>query len=178
MPCQTSALRDPDLHGRRVVGSLLTTFLAAAILLVVGMPRTASAQGTGATPAATPVPANACDEVAPGVGAEARIRTELYFGTIEPDGTDVTPGEWREFLEDEITPRFPDGLTILEGYGQFLDREGVMLSQDTIVMIVFYPATEVDEASAHFEEIRAAYEQRFQQEAVLRVDSHPVCVSF
>src|SRR5262245_20034140 len=50
--------------------------------------------------------------------AEPFIRTELYFGTAKPDGV-VTDEEFHLFLDTEITPRFPDGLTLLKGDGQF-----------------------------------------------------------
>lgn len=30
----------------------------------------------------------------------------------------VTDEEFSQFLNDEVTPRFPDGLTLLKGYGQ------------------------------------------------------------
>ncbi|HYH11808.1 MAG TPA: DUF3574 domain-containing protein [Thermomicrobiales bacterium] len=151
--------------------------LIALLALAVARGADAAAQDA-ATPVATPVPADTCELVAPGVGAESWVRTELYFGTTRPDGTDVTPGEWQEFLDEEITPRFPAGLTILEGYGQFLNEEGVIAAEESVVLIVFYPAAEVESASASFEEIRDAYEEQFDQESVLRVDSEPVCVSF
>src|SRR3954463_6899250 len=47
------------------------------------------------------------------------LRTELYFGTDKPDGAAVTEEEWTRFLAEEVTARFPDGFTVLEGYGQF-----------------------------------------------------------
>ena len=34
----------------------------------------------------------------------------LYFGTATPVGV-VTEEEWRRFLAEEVTPRFPEGLT-------------------------------------------------------------------
>lgn len=88
--------------------------LAIAILLSGGFLATASAQD--ATPVVEGTPAAfGCDGLAPGVGAEPWIRTELSFGTTLPDGSEMTDEQWGDFLDAEITPRFPDGLTVLEG---------------------------------------------------------------
>lgn len=130
--------------------------------------------GDEATPAADSI----CEPLAPGVGSEAWIRTELYFGTTMPDGSRIADEDWQAFLDEEITPRFPDGLTVLEGNGQFLNSSGVIIAEDSIVLIIFYPPDAVEESSASIEEIRDAYEIQFEQESVLRVDSAPVCVSF
>lgn len=130
---------------------------------------------------ATPVvgsPMGGCEDLAPGVGSEAWVRTELYFGTTKPDGSALTDEEWQDFLDEEITPRFPAGLTVLTGYGQFLNSSGVIAQEGSIVLILFYPADTVEESSPSIEEIRDAYEVAFEQESVLRVDSAPVCVSF
>lgn len=45
-------------------------------------------------------------------------RTELYFGTGRPDGSVVSDAEFQQFVDIQVTPRFPDGLTLLAGYGQ------------------------------------------------------------
>jgi hypothetical protein len=52
------------------------------------------------------------------------LRSELYFGIGPLDLADKDMGEmhWRAFLDKEVTPRFPDGLTVLDGYGQWLDQ--------------------------------------------------------
>src|SRR5262245_54518677 len=42
-------------------------------------------------------------------GALPFARTELYFGTAKPEGA-VTEAEFREFVDQFVTPRFPDGL--------------------------------------------------------------------
>jgi Protein of unknown function (DUF3574) len=52
------------------------------------------------------------------------LRSELYFGIGDLDISDGGMGEmrWRAFLDREVTPRFPDGLTVLDAYGQWLDH--------------------------------------------------------
>jgi Protein of unknown function (DUF3574) len=46
------------------------------------------------------------------------LRTELFFGLSRPEG-EVTEEEFQQFLAEHITPRFPDGLTVVTGLGQF-----------------------------------------------------------
>ena len=48
-------------------------------------------------------------------GAAAYARLELLFGLGKQGGGEVSEEEWRAFLETEVTPRFPDGLTVLDG---------------------------------------------------------------
>ena len=65
-------------------------------------------------------------------------RTELFFGTAKPDGV-VTEEEFLAFLDAEITPRFPDGLTLLRGDGQFSGEDGVIVKEQSFVLILFSP---------------------------------------
>ena len=51
-------------------------------------------------------------------------RTELFFGSLQPDGSVVSEEAFLGFLMAEITPRFPNGLTLLTGLGQFLTAQG------------------------------------------------------
>ncbi len=53
--------------------------------------------------------------------AQRWLRTELYFGVGPVDDADGAANEkrWREFLDREVTPRFPDGLSVFDVYGQW-----------------------------------------------------------
>ena len=62
-------------------------------------------------------------------------RTELFFGTAKPDGV-VTEEEFLAFVDAEITPRFPDGLTLLKGDGQFRGEDGVIIKEESFVLIL------------------------------------------
>src|SRR5262245_58080965 len=99
-------------------------------------------------------------------------RTELYFGTAKPDGTAVTEEEFKGFLDQEITPRFPDGLTLVKADGQFRGDDGIIVKEQSFVLILFFPAGFAREASQNIEEIRQLYTTQFQQESVLRADDH------
>jgi hypothetical protein len=111
--------------------------------------------------------------------ADPFIRTELFFGSNKPDGTVVTEQEFLSFLSQVITPRFPDGLTLLTGLGQFRNSSGTIIRERSMLLILLYPRETARKSSERIEEIRTAYVQQFQQESVLRADDRlPQCVSF
>jgi Protein of unknown function (DUF3574) len=100
---------------------------------------------------------------------EVWARTELYFGTDRP-GANVTDAQFRQFVDQYVTPRFPDGLTLLTGYGQFLNSTNLLVKERSKVLILFYP-TNLKNANGKIEDIRDLYKNLFQQESVLRADS-------
>jgi len=107
------------------------------------------------------------------------IRTELYFGRNISGGGEVSRKDFNTFLADFVTPRFPDGLTVLNARGQFLNSSGEVEKERTIVLILLYPVSVKKDKHTKIEEIREEYKIRFQQQSVLRVDDPaPVWVSF
>ena len=70
-------------------------------------------------------------------------RTELFFGSARAAG-EVTEAEFKQFLDVFITPRFPDGLTLLTGHGQFLGSKGPVRER-SFLLILLYPAKALDE---------------------------------
>ena len=107
---------------------------------------------------------------------EVWVRTELYFGTNKPDGQQITEGEFNDFVATQVTPRFPDGLTLLTGYGQFRNASGQIIREKSFLLILFYPP-QIQDANAKVQQIREKYKSEFRQESVLRVDGYSV-VSF
>jgi hypothetical protein len=132
-----------------------------------------------AAKASTQVVDSACDDGLLETDEQPWIRTELFFGTAKPDGSVVSESDWREFLDREITERFPDGLTVLTGNGQWQESDDEIVKERSIIVILLYPRDAAIESGTKIEQIRFAYEQQFQQESVLRADdSRPVCTSF
>ena len=107
-------------------------------------------------------------------GERAVVMDALYFGTARPDGV-VTADEWSEFINQVVTPRFPQGLTSWEAAGQWQTATGAIEREASHVLYVVHPDTEASELAVR--EIMSAYKTAFQQEAVLRVRSR-ACVSF
>jgi Protein of unknown function (DUF3574) len=104
-------------------------------------------------------------------------RTELFFGSLEPDGSEVTDTEFLRFLNFEVTPLFPEGLTLLTGQGQFRNSQGIIIKERARLLILLYSIDKKSESDKKIEQIRQAYKAKFQQESVLRTDSLS-CVSF
>ena len=112
----------------------------------------------------------AADQRPTAASAEVWARTELYFGTNKSDNTEVTDTQFQNFIDNEVTPRFPDGLTLLTGNGQFRNSAGVLIREKSHVLILFYPVQTKD-ANKKIQDIRGAYKSYFAQESVLRADS-------
>lgn len=133
--------------------------------------------------AATPVAgvSDGCIDETLGVDADPWERSELFFGTAKPDGSAVSEAEWNWFLATEVTPRFPDGLTVLGGNGQWQGEDGEVVRERSKLLILLYPRENAETSGEQIEAIRAAYESAFDQESVLRADDgepSPVRVSF
>jgi hypothetical protein len=164
---------------RFALGVALVVTLALAAIVGAGPIPGLSADGAQALPPLAQFADTDCVGGDETVADEPFVRTELFFGTAKTDGTEVSVSEWDSFLDAEITPRFPDGLTVQTGLGQWRDGEGTIVQERSMIVILLYPRDAVDAAGDEIEEIRAAYEDAFQQQSVLRSDdSLPVCVSF
>jgi hypothetical protein len=112
----------------------------------------------GAGPAVPPLP-----------GSEAFLRSELYFGRLKPDGNVVTDAEWRAFVVEHVTPRFPDGFTVLDAIGQYRTRTGEIKTEPTKILLVAHPPEARPRAA--IQELRDLYRRLFQQESVLLIES-------
>ena len=104
------------------------------------------------------------------ISAESFLRTELYFGTDIKGGAQVTVEDWNKFLAEVVTPKFPDGFTVLDGFGQYRDANGKIVRENSKVLILLYPWQNRRSANRKIEQIRTAYKKAFQQESVLRMD--------
>jgi hypothetical protein len=93
----------------------------------------------------------------------------LYFGTQRQDGGIVSDAEWRQFLADVVTPRFPDGLTWWDGEGQWRDVKGALEHERTHILQLVHPSDA--RLNGAVVEIIAEYKRRFAQESVLHVRS-------
>jgi hypothetical protein len=108
-----------------------------------------------------------------GGSSAPQVRTTLYFGLARPKGA-VTELEWQIFLRDEVTARFPDGLTVWEAEGQWRSPAGNIDHEQSKVLLLVHP----DTASARqsVQAVIEAYRKTFEQQSVLW-DSARVCVA-
>jgi hypothetical protein len=112
------------------------------------------------------------------VHAQHWVDTRLYFGLGPVDAPDkgVSEAAWRDFLDKEVTPRFPSGLSVLDVYGQWQGKgEASPERIRSKLLIIDYPATPAN--AAKIEAIRAAWKQKTGDQSVMKV-SAPADVSF
>ncbi len=105
------------------------------------------------------------------------VETRLYFGLgriTEP--AETREAQWRTFLDREVTPRFPAGLSVVDVYGQWQGTgEKTPEHLRSKMLIVDYAPT--PENAARIEAIRAAWKQQTGDKSVLKI-TEPVEVSF
>jgi Protein of unknown function (DUF3574) len=81
---------------------------------------------------------------------EPRIVVQLLFGRGKGDDGGITQADWSGFVANELTPRFPDGFTVIDGSGQWLNpQQGAIIKEESkVVEIVLssdtYDATKID----------------------------------
>ncbi|NKF22372.1 DUF3574 domain-containing protein [Solimonas marina] len=135
-----------------------------------------------AMPAPAPAPASAGaalhGDPAHPAAASGWVRTELYFG-IGPVGAPergVSEADWRAFLDREVTPRFPSGLSVVDLYGQWQGtKDPTPQRLRSKLLILLYEDTPAHRAA--IDAIRSAWKRQTGQLSVLRV-TQPAEVSF
>jgi hypothetical protein len=106
------------------------------------------------------------------------VDTKLYFGLGLADAPDkgISESQWRDFLDKEVTTRFPSGLSVVDVYGQWQGKNQRAPERlRSKMLIIDYPDTQ--ENRDKIEAIRTAWKQRTGDQSVLRV-TEPVDVSF
>ena len=106
------------------------------------------------------------------------VDTRLYFGLGQADHPEqgISETKWREFLDREVTPRFPDGLSVADVYGQWQGKgQAAPERLRSKVLIIDYPDTA--ENRGKIEAIRTAWKKMTGDQSVMRV-SQPADVSF
>jgi hypothetical protein len=105
------------------------------------------------------------------LGGAPMLEYQLFFGRAS-----VTDQAWSDFVADTVTANLPDGFTVLDGEGQWLNPTSRGISHErTTVIVVAVPDTAV--SAAAIAAVKNAYTQRFHQQAVGTV-IHPACGAF
>jgi len=98
--------------------------------------------------------------------ATAQVRTTLYFGLSKAHTKgSVSELEWQMFLKDEVTSRFPDGLTSWEAEGQWRGADGVIGHERSKVLLLVHSDTPAARTSV--QTVIERYRKSFDQESVL-----------
>jgi hypothetical protein len=111
-----------------------------------------------------------------GAGLKAQQVAELLFGRNIGDRVGVSQTQWARFLDREITPRFPDGLTVMDAKGQWRDAaRGTIVHEPSKRVEIILPGRTDDQE--RLDAIAQAYKRRFHQHSVAVV-VRTACVSF
>ncbi|MEO8365375.1 MAG: DUF3574 domain-containing protein [Pseudoxanthomonas sp.] len=142
-----------------------------ALALLLGLGACATTPATSVPPVG--VTANMQGDAARPALAQGWVRSELYFGVGEesgpadrPQAEPISQVQWRAFLDKEVTPRFPDGLTVFDAYGQWLFRGAKEPNRlNTKVLVILHEDT--PQRNADIEAIRLAWKQATKHQSVL-----------
>ncbi|WP_263356908.1 DUF3574 domain-containing protein [Acidicapsa ligni] len=106
------------------------------------------------------------------------VDTKLYFGLGPSDAPEkgITEARWRAFLDKEVTPRFPDGLSVIDVYGQWQGRNATTPERIRSKLLVI-DYQESPQTEAKIEAIRVAWKKLTGDQSVLKV-TQPADVSF
>jgi hypothetical protein len=107
---------------------------------------------------------------------KAQQIAELMFGRKIGDRVAVTEAQWASFVDREITPRFPDGLTVVDARGQWRDPDKNRIVREPSKLVTIVLPGKLEDAE-RLNEIAEAYKKRFQQQSVAII-LRPACVSF
>jgi hypothetical protein len=98
-------------------------------------------------------------------GESPMVVTQLFFGRDIADRAPLTDGEWSDFVAGVVAKDFPDGFTVTDGDGQWLDPKTHRVAQERakIVVVAAPPAPDLARRTA---DVMDAYRVRFHQQSV------------
>jgi hypothetical protein len=115
---------------------------------------------------ASPAPA----QITCAVPQKLMLDVELLLGRAGSDA------RWKQFLEREVTPRFPDGLTVYETTGQWRDPASKAITREKSRVLRIIVPIDVS-VSDTVDAIARAYKKQFRQKSV-GIVTRPVCAAF
>ncbi len=107
---------------------------------------------------------------------QPRQVAELLFGRGTGNGRGVSETAWERFVAEQLTPQFPEGLTVTEAIGQWRDPTNGRIGRERSQRVeIVLPGKPDDET--RLDAIVKAYERDFHQRSVV-VIVRPAYVSF
>lgn len=103
---------------------------------------------------------------------------ELLFGRDVGNHLAVSNAAWAHFVARELTPRFPDGLTVSDALGQWRDRQsGNIVREPSKRVEIVLPGNANADDDAKLDAVVAAYKHAFHQQSV-GIIVRTACVAF
>lgn len=92
-------------------------------------------------------------------------KIEMYFG-LNRQGGRVIPN-FNYFVSNQVTPKFPDGFTVLDGYGQWRNNSGQIIREPCKILVLIVESWQDTEIQSKVYTIRNRYCSDYSQESVL-----------
>ena len=104
------------------------------------------------------------------------VIADLLFGRNIGGKLGVTEQRWAKFLAAEVTPRFPDGLSVVNAAGQWRDQKTKRIVREPSKLVTVITTADA-ETQEKIDAIVAAYKRQFRQQSV-GVILRSGCVAF
>jgi len=105
-----------------------------------------------------------------------RQTAQLVFGRVSVDGKGgVSEADFARFLDGEVSPRFPQGMTVIDAEGRWTPPAGSMIRTPAKMVMIVLPGAPDDEKK--LDAVRLAYKTRFHQPSALLMTTGD-CTSF
>lgn len=101
---------------------------------------------------------------------------ELFFGRSIKGRGPLSDAEWAKFAADTITPNFPDGFTVFDGDGQWLNPQTGHIGREQTKILLVAVKRSADLAG-RLTTVIDAYKTRFHQQSV-GVITRDSCAAF
>lgn len=120
------------------------------------------------------IPPNTAPVAVCGSG-DIMMQTTLWFAMDKRNGGMVSSIEWQQFIDNDVTLRFKDGLSVIDVQRPRTGESGKPLQEHSKTLMLIHSPDRATSDSIN--ELRDIFKKRFEQPSVMRVDSL-VCVSF
>ena len=118
-----------------------------------------------------------CAAITPscGAGLMPMTQVQLFFGRDIEHRATVSDQQWRDFIDQEVTPRFPEGFSVSDVTGQYRDQSRTIVREPSKLVQIVLPGGPDD--LGNLQAVAEAYKKRFRQQSV-GIIARDACVSF
>ena len=104
------------------------------------------------------------------------VVAELFFGRDSEGRSDISEAEWASFVDSVVAKEFPEGFTVLNGKGAWLDRwlDVTRYESSKVLVIAAPPSTTL---GPRLQAVAEIFRRRFHQQSVGIVTSQ-ACGAF
>jgi hypothetical protein len=120
--------------------------------------------------------ASAASTACPFPNQQSMLQLQMFFGQTQNDGQPVPAQVWTNFLKNVITPRFPDGLTIYDTSGQYMDPDTHQITREN-TKVVMIAAVNTAITRNRTTQIIDAWKKRANQNSVGLI-TNTICAQF